>query len=47
MKTVHLDGGEFRGLAGEFNKLRKIPDEMWDQLAEMIRASNAKEKSKK
>ncbi len=45
-ETVTLDGGEFRSLAGEFSRLRRVPDEMWDQLAEMIRASNAKEKSK-
>ncbi len=33
-------------MAGEFNKLSKIPEEMWDQLADMIRSSNAKQKEK-
>ena len=42
-----LDGGEFRSLAGEFNGLRQVPEEMWDMMEKMIRGSNKKEKSDK
>merc|ERR1712242_198188 len=35
-ETVHLDGGEFRSLAGEFNKLREVPKEQWDMIEQMI-----------
>ena len=45
-QTVTLDGGEFRSLAGEFNGLRQIPEEMWDMMEKMIRDSNKKQKSK-
>merc|ERR1719215_2175374 len=43
-ETVTLDGGEFRSLAGEFNKLREIPPESWDMLEQMIRGTNKKSK---
>jgi len=43
-ETVTFDGGEFRSLAGEFNKLRKVPKEMWDMMEQMIRTSNKKSK---
>lgn len=46
-ETVTLDGGEFRSLAGEFNKLREITPEMWDMMAAMIKETNKKSKSKK
>merc|ERR1719507_2037855 len=46
-ETVTLDGGEFRSLAGEFNGLRQIPEEMWDTMEQMIRGSNKKEISDK
>ena len=46
LQTVTLDGGEFRSLAGEFNGLRQVPEEMWDMMEKMIRGSNKKEKSK-
>ena len=39
-----LDGGEFRSLAGEFNGLRQIPEEMWDTMEQMIRGTNKKSK---
>ena len=45
-ETVTLDGGEFRSLAGEFNKLREVPKEMWDMMEQMIRSSNKKQKTK-
>ena len=43
-QTVTLDGGEFRGLAGEFNKLMEVPMESWDMLEKMIRSTNKKSK---
>ena len=43
-QTVTLDGGEFRSMAGEFNKLREIPQEMWDMMEKMIRSTNKKSK---
>ena len=43
-QTVTLDGGEFRSLAGEFNGLRQIPEEMWDTMEQMIRGTNKKSK---
>jgi len=45
-ETVTLDGGEFRSLAGEFNKLRKVTPEQWDMMAQIIRSTNEKSKSK-
>jgi len=44
-ETVTLDGGEFRQLAGEFNKLRKITPEQWDMMEMIIRGKNKKSKS--
>ena len=44
-ETVTLDGGEFRQLAGEFNKLQKITPEQWDFMEEIIRSTNKKSKS--
>jgi len=43
-ETVTLDGGEFRNLAGEFNKLRKITPEQWDFMEQIIRGKNKKSK---
>lgn len=43
-ETVVFDGGEFRALAGEFNQLRKIKDEQWDMMEQMIRSTNKKSK---
>jgi len=43
-ETVTLDGGEFRSLAGEFNKLRMITNDQWDMMEQMIRSSNKKSK---
>merc|ERR1719189_3105306 len=42
--TITLDGGEFRSLAGEFNKLREVPKEAWDMIEQMIRSTNKKSK---
>jgi len=42
-ETVTLDGGEFRSLAGEFNKLRMITPEQWDMM-EALRQKNKKSK---
>ena len=44
-ETVTLDGGEFRQLAGEFNKLQKITSEQWDFMEQIIRSKNKKSKS--
>jgi len=43
-ETVTLDGGEFRSLAGEFNKLRMITNEQWDMMEQLIRGTNKKSK---
>eukprot|EP00088_Acartia_fossae_P037204 TRINITY_DN38365_c0_g1_i1.p1 TRINITY_DN38365_c0_g1~~TRINITY_DN38365_c0_g1_i1.p1 ORF type:complete len:349 (+),score=59.83 TRINITY_DN38365_c0_g1_i1:36-1049(+) len=43
-ETVTLDGGEFRSLAGEFNKLRVITNEQWDMMEALIRKTNKKSK---
>jgi len=43
-ESVTFDGGEFRSLAGEFNQLKKVPEEMWDAMEQMIRSSNKKSK---
>ena len=43
-QTITIDGGEFRGLAGEFNKLREVPKEAWDMIEQMIRSTNKKSK---
>ena len=45
-ETVTLDGGEFRQLAGEFNKLQKVSNDQWDLLEQLIRSTNKKSKSK-
>ena len=42
-----LDGGEFRQLAGEFNKLRKITPEQWDLMEEIIRGKNTKSREQR
>ena len=44
-ETVTLDGGEFRQLAGEFNKLQKITPERWDFMEQIIRSTNKKSKA--
>ena len=41
-ETVTLDGGEFRQLAGEFNKLQKITPEQWDFMEQIIRSTKDK-----
>jgi len=43
-ETVTLDGGEFRSLAGEFNKLRMVTQEQWDFMEMIIRSKNKKSK---
>ncbi len=37
-EVVTIDGGEWLEGAGQFNLLQQIPEEMWDQLEEMIKA---------
>ena len=44
-ETVTLDGGEFRGLAGEFNKLKQITNDQWDIMESIIRDTNKKSKT--
>jgi len=46
-ETVTLDGGEFRNLAGEFNKLRKITPDQWDMMEEIIRGKNKKSREQR
>lgn len=46
MQTVTFDGGEFRSLAGEFNKLSVVENEQWDMMEKLIRDSNKKQKDK-
>jgi len=36
-EVVTIDGGEWLYGAGEFNQLDKIPNEMWDMLAQMVK----------
>ena len=43
-QTITLDGGEFRSLAGEFNKLREVPKEAWDMIEQLICSTNKKSK---
>jgi hypothetical protein len=38
-EVITIDGGEWLKGAGEFNLLEDIPQEMWDQLEAMIRAT--------
>jgi NAD(P)-dependent dehydrogenase (short-subunit alcohol dehydrogenase family) len=37
-EVIVIDGGEWLQGAGEFNMLEAIPEELWDQLEQMIRA---------
>ena len=37
-EVVTIDGGEWLQGAGEFNMFEKIPQKLWDQLEQMIRA---------
>ncbi|WP_370392059.1 SDR family oxidoreductase [uncultured Winogradskyella sp.] len=41
-EVVTIDGGEWLMGAGEFNMLSEIPEELWDQLEQMIRAKKNK-----
>lgn len=38
-EVVTLDGGEWLQGAGQFNMLSQIPEDMWDMLEQMIRAT--------
>lgn len=40
-EVVTIDGGEWLEGAGQFNILKHIPEEMWDQLEAMIRAKKS------
>ena len=37
-EIVTLDGGESVAMAGEFNQLRAVPDQMWDHIEKSIRS---------
>ena len=39
-EIVRLDGGETSSLSGEFNALRKVTNEQWDQLEKAIRSKS-------
>jgi NAD(P)-dependent dehydrogenase (short-subunit alcohol dehydrogenase family) len=41
-EVITIDGGEWLKGAGEFNILEEIPQNMWDQLEQMIRSSKKK-----
>jgi len=41
-EVITIDGGEWLKGAGQFNLLEAIPEEMWDQLEEMIKAKKNK-----
>lgn len=41
-EVITIDGGEWLKGAGEFNLLEEIPQNMWDQLEEMIRSTKKK-----
>lgn len=41
-EVVTIDGGEWLEGAGQFNLLKQIPEQMWDQLEAMIRAGKKK-----
>ena len=41
-EVITIDGGEWLKGAGQFNMLEQIPEAMWDQLEEMIRAKKNK-----
>ncbi|GLB50367.1 SDR family oxidoreductase [Neptunitalea lumnitzerae] len=40
-EVITIDGGEWLQGAGQFNLLEAIPEEMWDQLEQMIRAKKS------
>lgn len=40
-EVITIDGGEWLKGAGQFNILESIPDEMWDQLREMIKSKKS------
>lgn len=42
-EVVTIDGGEWLQGAGQFNMLNELPQEMWDQLEQMIRSKGRKE----
>ncbi|GAB4396096.1 MAG: SDR family oxidoreductase [Microscillaceae bacterium] len=44
-EVVTIDGGEWLLGAGEFNKMREVPDEMWDAIENQIRDANKKAKN--
>lgn len=41
-EVITIDGGEWLKGAGEFNLLEEIPQNMWDQLEQMIRSNKKK-----
>lgn len=41
-EVITIDGGEWLKGAGEFNMLSEIPESLWDQLEQMIRAKKNK-----
>lgn len=44
-EVITIDGGEWLLGAGEFNKLRDVPEEAWNAIEENIRNSNKKNKA--
>lgn len=43
-EVITIDGGEWLMGAGQFNRMRHVPDALWDAIEEQIRASNKKQK---
>lgn len=43
-EIITIDGGEWLLGAGQFNKMRHIPNPLWDAIEQQIRSSNKKQK---
>ncbi|KAJ6663954.1 hypothetical protein lerEdw1_008908 [Lerista edwardsae] len=37
LQVVRMDGGEYASISGEFNELRKVTNEQWNMMEQMIR----------
>ncbi|XP_066479486.1 2,4-dienoyl-CoA reductase [(3E)-enoyl-CoA-producing], mitochondrial [Tiliqua scincoides] len=39
--VIRMDGGEYASMAGEFNELRKVTNEQWNMMEQMIRKTKS------
>jgi NAD(P)-dependent dehydrogenase (short-subunit alcohol dehydrogenase family) len=46
-QTIAIDGGGFNSGAGNFSRLSNLSDEEWDNMREMIRSTNDKDKAQR